>query len=285
MVPDPPPTTSASQLQTYAMCPRKYALQYLWGVEPEFRSKALILGSAVHSALGWWFTERLAGKTPTIEEAEGILAADLLAGAAGSTVRWKESSPEATEAEGKRLVALYLKEHGTLAVKAVEMPFAINLEDPEGTGWVLPRRMKGYFDLVLEDDSVIEVKTSARSWQPEALDRHLQAGSYAFAWNVLHGGPSQLDVHVIVKLKREPRVEVLHVVRGERDTRWWFVAAAAIERAIEERHFPPAPGPLCPECEYARACANWTTELPSFDITRPRLAIVRDERMADALAL
>jgi ATP-dependent helicase/DNAse subunit B len=31
---DLPPTTSASQLTTYAMCPRKYVLQYGYGIEP-----------------------------------------------------------------------------------------------------------------------------------------------------------------------------------------------------------------------------------------------------------
>jgi hypothetical protein len=78
----------------------------------------------------------------------------------------------------------------------------------------------------------------------------------------MHGGPSDLRVHVIVKLKKEPRVETFAIERGEPATRWWIQAAGAIERAIEARHFPPSPGPLCRECPFESACAGWTGAEP-----------------------
>ncbi len=107
--PDVPPATSASQLVTYANCPRKYAFQHVWGAEPEFRSVALVMGSALHSAIGWFFEERLAGREPTIDSACSVLAADLVAGAALGDIRWKDKTPESLEEEGRRLVTLYLE--------------------------------------------------------------------------------------------------------------------------------------------------------------------------------
>ncbi len=269
-----PPATSASQLQTYAMCPRRYALNYVYGAEPEFRSKALVLGSAIHSSIAWWFTERIEGRVPAISSAEEIMTADLAAAVAGENVRWKDGTPEDLEEEGRRLLRTYLSVHGDLPVAQVEQKFEVDLADPE-TGEVLGRNLVGYFDLTLEDQSVIELKTSSRGWREVDLARHLQVGTYCVAWNSLHGGPSQIEVHVIVKLKREPRVESYRVERGEPATRWWLTAAGAIERAIAARHFPPTPGPLCTECEYDSACAAWLDGEPFVQPVR-RLPVLHE---------
>lgn len=256
MLPDLPPATSASQLTTYAICPRKFAFLYVYGVEPELRSTALVLGSALHSSIGWWFEQRLANMNPEISDAEEILAADLLAGAVCVPVEWKDATPASLEEEARRLLRLYLTKFGEMEVAHVEEPFEIALEHPE-TGEVFGRPLRGYFDLTLKDRRVIEIKSSARGWNASDLPRHLQVGAYAFAWNTMHGGPSQVTVHTIVKLKREPRVEVYDIERGEPDTLWWLTAAAELEAAIAARQFPPKPSPLCGSCEYAKACLAW----------------------------
>jgi len=262
-----PPATSASQLVTYAMCARKYFCTYVAEVEPEFRSLSLVLGSAVHSGIAWYFEQRLEGRIPVTAAAEEIVSADVLALTTDANIRWKEQTPEGLELDARRFVRLYLTQYGHLSVKAVEVPFAVPLADPD-TGEVLGRELKGYFDLVLDDNRVIELKTSARGWSDDSLARHLQVGAYAFVWNTLHGGPSMLDVHVIVKLKREPRVETYSIERGEPATRWWLQAAAAIEHAIQSGAFPPSPSMLCNECEYGSACLRMTGVVEE----RPRAA-------------
>lgn len=279
--PDLPPSSSASQMVSYSMCPRKYFFQYVAGAEPEFRSIPLVLGSAVHSAIGWWFEEKLAKREPTLEHAETILAADLAAESHGIPVRWKDSSPESIEADARRYLRVYLSRFGALEVGRVEEAFEIDLEDPD-TGEVKGRLFKGYFDLVLTNNRVVEVKTSSKAWSAFDLVRHIQCGGYAYAYNTMNGGPCEVDVHVILKLKREPRVEVHEIRRGEAQTRWWLHAAWAIEEAIQAGHFPPNPSPNCAGCEYEKACAAWT------GIARPhargnRLSVVQDEGRASIL--
>lgn len=274
-----PETTSASQLVTYSMCPRRYALQYIFGFLPDFVSTPLILGSALHSALGWWFEEKIAGRVPSLEKAEDILSADLLAATSGVNVRWKDKTPESLEDEAKRLVRVYLDRFGELNVAAVEQEFLVHLEDPE-TGEILGRPMRGFLDLVLTNGTIVEIKSAARSWRQSDIVRHLQVGAYAFAYNCLHGGPSQLEVHVIVKLKRAPRVDVFKAIRGEAETRWWLRAAGTIEAAIVAGHYPPVPGFLCAECEHAKACSSWTEELPEVVEHRPAPAGAAHEQRA-----
>lgn len=240
---DIPPYTSASQLVTYASCPRKFSYIYLLGLQSEKKSLALSFGSAMHGAIGWWFTERLEGRTPVFTDAEQVFAADLAADVDPSG----PSPPEVQEAEqeGVRLLRAYLEHHGTAPVVAVEQPFEITLTDP-ATGEVLPRRLRGYFDLILEGGRVIEIKTTSRRWG-ESVDllRHLQLGAYAFATNGV------VEAHVLVRKKKEPLVESFHA----ENTAWWLSAAVALERAIASGNFPPTPSPMCSACDFERTCA------------------------------
>jgi hypothetical protein len=271
-----PRTTSASQLVSYAMCARKYAAQYVYGIEPEFTSLSLVLGSVVHSGVEWWFGERLEGRSPTIPSALEIVTVDLIASTAEVNVRWKDTTPEELSSQARDLVRAYLEERGEMPVAAMEVGFAVELEDPRNEGSFLPRALKGYFDLVLDDNTVIELKTSARAWPESFLERHLQVGAYASVWNALHGGPSQVELHVLVKNKK-PRLDHVRVERGEGHTAWWFGAAKAIEDAILDGHFPPSPGPLCVECEYQRTCARWGDVTGDSPKRRPRLPVVQEQ--------
>ena len=272
------PTTSASQLVAFSMCPRKYFLSYILQLDPEFRSTALILGTVVHAGVDWWFEERIAGRTPTFEALDKIVESDVMAQTLDDkSIRWKESSPDALEADAKRFLRVYLTECGDLPVKAVETAFTVPLVDPD-TGVVVGRDLRGFFDLVLEDETVIEVKTSGKGWRADDLARHLQIGAYCYVANTLHAAPSPVNVHVIVKLKGTPRVEKYTLERGDAETRWWLHAAAAIEGAIASGHFPPAPSQLCNECEFQSACLKMTSapavvvDLP--ERTRRHLGIV-----------
>lgn len=246
-----PPRSSASQLITYASCPRKFYYRYIAGLEPEHKSLSMIFGSAVHGAIGFFFEEKLAGRTPSISAAEQVFAADLAAQA--SEVDASIDELVAAEEEGRVLVALYLREHGELPVAHVERPFEVALVDPR-TGELLPRAIKGYFDLVLDDGCIIELKTATRRWSAGEVQRHLQLGAYAHVAAQSRQGTVRLQVHVLVRRKRTPGVEVQEYAPRA----WWLPAAIEIERAIQAGVFPPSPGPMCGGCEYAQACEAHT---------------------------
>lgn len=258
-MPDIPTTTSASQLTAYTMCPRLYAMRYVYHAEPEFRSLNLALGSAVHGAIGWYFEEKLAGRIPTLEGADRIVAADLLAETSGVRMQWKDETPDTLEQKAQALVRAYLGAHGDQDVVAVEERFEVDIEHPE-TGETLPRPLVGYFDLLVrtKNQSIVEIKTTSKAWHPKSLERHLQVGSYVTAANALHGGPALVSIHAILKQK-SPRVEEYHVERGECDqlSFWFYFAAREIEAAIAAGHYPPSPGHNCFECEFAKSCLEF----------------------------
>ncbi len=255
-----PATTSGEQLASYALCPRRFKFRHIDRAEPERRSVSQILDAVVRGAIIWWFTERLAGQEPTMEDADAVAAADLLAETCVAKVRWRNETPESIEATAQALVRAYLAEYGDLPVIAVEQPFKVDISDPE-TSEYIERPLVGSFDLIIGNgDKIVHLKTTARGWSKLSLKRHLPIGAIVAAANVLHGGPSRVTVHTLLRQKR-PRVELHRVERGEADNRWFFEAAKDIEAAIHAGHFPPSPGARCRDCEFAARCLGEQAEL------------------------
>lgn len=252
---DLPEDSSASQLACWAMCGRKFYFRYVAKAEPEFRSTSLLLSSAFHSTIGWFFEQKLVGRRPRPEQAEAIFDADFTAEVSEGNVRWGHTSEDDVALQGRSLVRAYLKVFFGLPVAHVQQPYRVGIEDSE-TGLSLPRAFKGYFDLVLKDSTVVQV-SAATKWRPIDLLRQLRVGATVAAKCELDGGPVTVDVHVVTKAKT-PQVDVHRVTRGEPGNRWWFHAALDIENAILAGSFPASPGPMCHECEYQRRCEQWT---------------------------
>ena len=279
---DIPPNTSTSQLVTYAMCGRLYFYRHIAHAEPEFRSLNLALASAVNSTIGWWFQEKLQGHQPMLESSDRIFSADIAAETVQIPIRWKNQTPVELEAKGQALVRAYLTTHGDLPVVGVEQRFEVDIENPE-TGETLPRPLVGYFDLVVrKGDEIVQIKTTSKAWHPQSLLRHLQVGTYVTAANALHGGPSRVVIHAILK-QRIPRVEEYSVERGEPDNAWFFHAAKSIEDTIQAGHFPPSPGPTCIECEFGNTCLAYRGEVAPVSRLRKANRVDHATRMQLAI--
>jgi CRISPR/Cas system-associated exonuclease Cas4 (RecB family) len=203
----------------------------------------------VHGGVGWNFEQRLGGRQPGIDEAVQVARADLVADACIDDV--SSTDLDTLEADATRLVRHYLEQAGDLPVRAVENPFEVVLFDPT-TGEALPRRLRGYFDFLTGDGTVVELKTASRGWGDIDPSRHLQLGAYSYAAELATGVPVCVEAHVLVRTKREVRIDRYELASGQHG--WWLQSAIEIERAIAARIFPPAPGMACSGCEYRQAC-------------------------------
>jgi CRISPR/Cas system-associated exonuclease Cas4 (RecB family) len=255
-----PEHTSASQLVAYARCPRAYAYKYVERREPEVRAPGLALGSAVHTAVAWWFEERAAERDPEVEHALGVFRADLAAATALDSMRWGTTTPAALEEEGERLVRHFVEEMGQLPVVETEVRFDFLLVDPD-TGEQLPRALVGFFDAELANGNFVELKTAKRSYSPVDLRAGLQFAAYRTA--AQHFG---VDVELIALVRnKRPRIQQVTLPHDRDVSRWFLRSAAAIERAILAGHFPPAPGQACASCDYRGACLGLEAEAADAD--------------------
>ena len=107
-MPELPEHTSASQLAMYARCPRQYRFRYVEGRSPERFSTNLAVGSAVGSAIAWWFDARREGRDADVDEAVRVLRADLAAALARPDVDWDGDTPEGLSATAEGLLRLFL---------------------------------------------------------------------------------------------------------------------------------------------------------------------------------
>ena len=141
-------------------------------------------------------------------------------------------------------------------VVGVEEPFSIELTD-ERTGEVLPRFV-GFLDAVVRDQdgtyAALEHKSGARKWSPSRVGQDLQLSAYSLALGYQGlGDDARLRVQVLTKTKT-PELQVLDVVRGERDHQDFLETASGVVAAIRANIAYPVRDWPCQSCPYASRC-------------------------------
>lgn len=273
---DAAPTVSPSKITSYLLCPRKFAFVYVERVQRPWKPAALAFGSAVHSALEAWQLSRLSGAELPVEEVLRTFEIDWEAEKADE-LRFGQDEDEAELLlKGRSLLRLALEALRPDPPEAVELPFVVELRDPED-GTTLPARLSGIFDLLLPGDRVVEIKTAARAWDAGTVSRHLQLSAYAFAYEAMTGRAPRVEVLQLLKT-RVPRVVRHSTSRSGADHAWFVRLVAEVLRGIDARAFPPNPGWQCADCEFARHCRAWRgtssattarTSAPSTRATAP----------------
>lgn len=257
-MPELPVHTSASQLASYARCPRQYRFKYVEGRTAERFSTNLALGSAVGSAIAWWFDALRLGETPDTDDAVRLYRADLSAAIARPDVEWDDDdTPELLAARGEKLLRLFLSEYGDLPVLRTEERIELPIIDPD-TGEVMPRVLLGFLDVTLVDGSCIELKTAARAYSQSDFQRNLQFAAYKAVTRAR--GAESMRLVALIKTKT-PKVQDVVLKAEESGARWFMRAAAEIERAIASGHYPPAPGMSCSMCDFETACMDTGAEV------------------------
>ena len=244
-----PDIFSVSQLNQYLACPRKYRYRYLDHLEPESKSASMAFGSAIHGAIEWYWRERIAGKTPAIEDLHRMFGVEWAAQLAGGDLAFDEKKPEEMRGTGQHLLNLFVDRFAGEVPSDVEARFEVALYDPR-TGVVHPMPLVGYLDFV-SPGVVGELKTAAKRTDPSSWS--LQLCAYSFAMREKTGVGHRLKVVELITTK-VPKIEVHEVVKSQADEAWFLEVAVEALSAIARGAFHPSPGWMCPRCEYRKAC-------------------------------
>jgi putative RecB family exonuclease len=253
---------SVSSIGTYLRCPRQYRFRYVDRAPAESRSSALVFGSAIHEALAFYYGKlRDIEPEPTAEElAEVFLSSwkEQLRGEVPVLFGDKENEGSLADLGPRMLAAFLTKTTLPPEIAEVEMPFSIELTDPE-TGEVLPR-LVGVLDAVVKERDgsygsyrILEHKTAARRWTADKLAYDLQISAYSLAAPLLGLGNAPVTVQLLLKQKT-PDLELYTPTRTDADRREFVETAVAVLRAIRAGAYWCNRDWMCKGCAYAAQC-------------------------------
>lgn len=245
---------SASQVQCYLGCPLQYRFRYIDKVPRPWRAAGMAFGTSIHSAVEWFHRERLAGRMPHPEGAVSMFVADWYAQNVEPLVFTKDESKDSLLERGSQMIRVYAA--ATAGVpSAVEERFSVPLVDVE-SGEELGVQLHGVIDLIESDGTVVDLKTSARSFDVGSIERHVQLSVYALATLMQKGSIPKLRIDALLKTK-VPRLERYDVHRNKADLAWAARLIDGVVEAVDGEQFFPNPSWRCTECEYYAQCQGW----------------------------
>jgi putative RecB family exonuclease len=117
--------------------------------------------------------------------------------------------------------------------------------------------LEGVIDLIEEDDTITEFKTSVQTMDSQELENHLQLTIYSYAFErISHKPPKSLKIVNFVKSKK-PKMIPMETKRGKDNYQRLYFLAGQIHKGIQQHIFFPRNGFLCKDCEYGENCKTW----------------------------
>ena len=181
-------------------------------------------------------------------------------------VAYKEGSDkESLLAYSRRLVETFYRNVEPLEVVAVEQPFSAPLYDEGGNPFDM--KLIGIVDCIQRDDKgnliIIDHKTASRAYSKDKIEQDLQMTVYSYLVCANKMVPAKSETlhrfDVLVKLKREPRLDLYHTTRKAVDRKRLAKMISRVLKGIEAGVFIPNASWMCTDCQHAEACVNWST--------------------------
>jgi len=244
------PHLSVTQLRMYLRCPLQYYFRYICGLKIP-PTGSLTLGRTVHHTLEENYRQKIQSHQDLpLQQIQDIFSQ-----------RWDEEAqltlfeegekPGQLKDEGVRLLAPYYQN-----VAPSVQPVEVEREFLVDTGATqLP--LKGYIDLIDDQGTIIDHKTTKRSFPADAAAKDLQLTAYAFAYRALYGqSESGLRLDALVRTK-QAKVQQLETTRTQADIDRFLRLAEHVERAIKSEVYYPNDNFMCGICGYRDLCEEW----------------------------
>ena len=243
-------------MNLYLHCPLKYKFNYVDRLPKPHKSSGLAFGSSLHSALAWLHKQRMNGHDVPVDRLYKVFTADWYAQKIGANIQYKNGESETKlSITAKELLSLYFVKLSRKPV-GVEVPFVLPLVNMT-TGETLDVNLEGFIDLIEQDNTVTEFKTSAQTMNGDQINDHLQLTGYGYAYQMLYRRPpSLLKLVDFVKTKR-PKIVTLQTDANKLDYQRFFYLAGKILRGIRSGIFFPRKSFMCKDCEYSGPCKAW----------------------------
>ena len=261
---------SASSISTLMECGREFLYHYIQGQPPQDTGAALILGSAVHEAIAYFYNSvKQSGTEPSLTELVDVVSAAIDAPQRAPVSFKKGESLDSLKSQAGAMLAAFLATgYRPSHILAVEFKFVMPLVNPI-THEPLPEVLLGTFDLVEERNGQIVVtdhKTAARIDADKVAAPDTQMALYsAVAKTLFNVDDVSLQYQFLTK-SASPSVTLQTIARHDpaKEERGALTLAASastiISLALSHDHpqlvLPKHRSWRCASCGYRSLCAS-----------------------------
>lgn len=226
---------SASQVSTYLKCGKQWEFRYIDGLILPPKA-ALTVGGSVDTAV----TENLCHKVDTGEILSDADVLDIYSDdfeKRAIDTEWGKDDKGVQKDMGAQLVSTHNK---NLAPKinpiAVQESFVIETD----AGYDL----RGFMDIIEDDKTIVDTKTSKNKYAENAVTRNLQAAMYDFAFEATRGEKAKGFRFDVLKKPTKTKPAEVQQVDGkvtDSDKEWLFENINQVNTAIDAGIAMPAP--------------------------------------------
>ena len=242
---------SHSQINMFIRCPKQYYYRYIEElVSPP--SGMLILGKSGHEAIGYNYGQKIEShKDLKTSEVVDYFAEDFDSRVENEEPVFTDKTPGQLKDSGVSVLKEYQKTKSKLIQpKAVEQEFNIEFENVD-------YGLKGFIDLVTNDEKVIDHKFSKRTPSQAALDESLQLTAYraGYEW-LFESEPKELGFDYLIT-KKKPEIRYFETFRTKEDVDEYMELLGQISELIKTGIFyKNTQGWQCSEkfCGYFSKC-------------------------------
>lgn len=228
---------SYSSITTYLGCPEAWRRKYI-EKEPTFGNPSMFFGSVFHDT-----AERLSsGEDKSITEIWDESWKSSLEDPRRGNVFWGLDTPDVWYNEGLRM----------LSSKAVMDQIKSIHPTKDDAGPMIERKVElhvpgveipivGYIDVVLEDGTPADIKTSSRSWTGDKASGSLQTLFYIAAMNQMGMPVNWNFTHLVFVTNKEPKVQTLTHSHKPAELFFLFEMVKRVWDSINKECFPINP--------------------------------------------
>ena len=226
----------------------KYYFAYIAGVPPQLNDK-IILGSAFHSAVEFFFTARLKGQTAAPAAVSDAFDQHFAACRQQPNITWR-TPPEKTRRRGLAFVDYFLQQIAP-AIQPLMCEQELCVEIPDSG-----IKLKGVIDLVEEDFSITDFKTSTSKWPPGKAQTSLQMIIYKYLFDQTYGGVNSTLKYEILYAKNASRIQrqTMPVNATAESTSQMLTIVRHVTENIRHGVFYRRENHGCRFCEYKKIC-------------------------------
>ena len=257
------PHLSASSINDYLDCGLLFKFSRVDRIPIEFKSDALVFGSAIHKVLEGFHGAKLIGRKQSLKDIHEAFERVWTRMTDGrDDIQYKEGKSFKTYLlEGRELLTTYYNKlpDDDFKVIGIEEPFSFKLDG-------LPIPIIGAMDLIEEDEAgtviITDFKTAGRSYSIDEVDKSLQLTIYQLAARANGYADREILLRFDCLIKtKTPKFEQYYTTRSEIDEKRTAKKIRRVWEAITRGVFIPNDGHWkCKGCAFKENCDEWFKE-------------------------